>query len=178
MSSSSFLLLPNDPTKRFCYVNFQVGHMLADCPAMSFLLKCRQKLCLKNKTKNTITNQFRGVTKSIHKLTIWNIGNGAACLKELTRKGQGFCPGDDIIRVNKGRFISVTDDDLAQFCLLMMKVMLWLKWIATQTETSPHSHQDIHQTSLTFKLSQNFIPLHFLLLLFLSNLPITPSSSH
>lgn len=103
MSSSSFLLLPNDPTKRFCYVNFQVGHMLADCPAMSFLLKCRQKLCLKNKTKNTITNQFRGVTKSIHKLTIWNIGNGAACLKELTRKGQDFCPGDDIIRVNKGR---------------------------------------------------------------------------
>ena len=117
------------------------------------------------------------MTKSIHKLTIWNIGNGAACLKELTRKGQDFCPGDDIIRVNKGRFISVTDDDLAQFCLLMMKVMLWLKWIATQTETSPHSHQDIHQTSLTFKLSQNFIPLHFLLLLFLSCLPITPSSS-
>ena len=29
---------------------------------------------------------------------IWNVAQGAACLEELARKGQDFCPGDDFVR--------------------------------------------------------------------------------
>ena len=29
---------------------------------------------------------------------IWNVAQGDACLEELARKGQDFCPGDDFVR--------------------------------------------------------------------------------
>ena len=69
MPSSSFLLSPTDLTTRFCYVNFEVGHKLADCPVMSFVFKRKQKGFFKNKTK--ITNNLSQVINSpSHNLTI------------------------------------------------------------------------------------------------------------
>ena len=64
MPSSSFLLSPTDLTTRFCYVNFEVGHKLAD------LYSDADKNGV-YKTKTKMTNQVSWViNSSSHKLAM------------------------------------------------------------------------------------------------------------